>query len=280
MMKIGLCQTSPKLGDVEFNLSEMIRIMEEYQGKADLLVFPELSLTGYDLKEKLYDVALTLDSAPIRKVSEASKKTKVSVVFGFVEQGMGEQIYNSAILIKNGEISSVQQKIYPTNYGIFEEGKYFSRGKKVKVDTFGPFNTSMLICNDLWHPSLPHIAAHQHASLLIGIINSPKGGIDKNYSSDIGWVRVGQFYASIYGCYVVLVNRVGKENDLEFYGSSKLFDPYGEIIAQCPIDEASIVITEINEKRVKEVRKLLPTMRDEDVFLTSQHYQWLIENTN
>jgi predicted amidohydrolase len=277
-MKIGLCQTNPRLGDVEFNLSEMIRIMEEYQGKVDLLVFPELSLTGYDLKEKLYDVAITLDSVPIKKVSEVSKKTKISVVFGFVEQGMGEQIYNSAIFIKNGEISSVQQKIYPTNYGIFEEGKYFSKGKKVIVDSFGPFNTSMLICNDLWHPSLPHIAAHQHVSLLIGIINSPKGGIDNNYSSDTGWVRVGQFYSSIYGCYVVLVNRVGKENDLVFYGSSKLFDPYGEIIAQCPNDEASIVITEINEKSVKEVRKLLPTMRDEDIFLTSQHYQWLIEN--
>ncbi|PAE40124.1 hypothetical protein CHI06_15495 [Bacillus sp. 7884-1] len=276
-MKLGIAQVAPVFGNVEANVSEMIDFMQLNKEKADLLVFPELSLTGYDLKEGLYDVALTLDSREIRLICESSKEIGMNVVFGFVEQGKGDQIYNSAMMIKEGKICSVQRKIYPTNYGVFEEGKYFSRGKKVQVEPIGSFTSSMLICNDLWHPSLPHIAAHQHTSLLIGLINSPDGGLGSQYSSSKGWETVGKFYAGIYGCYVALVNRVGIENDITFYGNSKVIDPYGRIIAQCPYGEPSVQICEIDTSLVKEIRTLLPVIRDEDVHVTMRHYQEIAE---
>lgn len=272
-MKLGMVQVAPVFGNVEANLNEMINIMRKHKGKVDLLIFPELSLTGYDLKERLYDLALTTDSKEILQVCQASEELGMSVVFGFVEQGLGDQIYNSAMMIKDGQVCSVQRKLYPTTYGVFEEGKYFSKGKKVQVQSMGAFTTSMLICNDLWQPSLPHIAAHHHTSLLIGLINSPEGGLGSQYSSSAGWETVGKFYASLYGCYVALVNRVGNENDISFYGHSKLIDPYGRIIAQCPYGEPSVQIAEIDPSFVREIRTLLPVIRDEDVHVTMRHYQ-------
>jgi predicted amidohydrolase len=275
-MKLGIAQVAPVFGNVDANITEMLNIMRNNKGKADLLVFPELSLTGYDLKEQLYDLALTTDSKEIIQVCQTSEELGMSVVFGFVEQGKGDQIYNSAMMIKDGKVFSVQRKMYPTNYGVFEEGKYFSKGKKVYVQQVGSFTSSMLICNDLWQPSLPHIAAHHHTSLLIGMINSPEGGLGSQYSSSVGWETVGKFYASIYGCYVVLVNRVGSENDISFYGRSKVIDPYGRIIVQCPYGEPSIQIAEIDTSLVKEIRTLLPVIRDEDVNVTMKHYHEIV----
>ena len=279
-MKIAMAQTNPKLGDVKANLTTMLDVMHEHKGKADLLVFPELSLTGYTLKDQVYDVAIKTDSSEIQEVCQASKDAGIDVMFGFVENGKGSRVYNSAAFIKNGEVSSIQRKIYPTNYGIFEEGKYFARGKKVKVDYTHSFTTSMLICNDLWHPSLPHITAHKHTSLLVGLINSPEGGLGSTYSSSIGWERVGQFYAGIYGCYVVIVNRVGDEGDTTFYGNSKVIDPYGHLIDQCPFNDEVVQICELDYRKVKEIRQILPIMRDEDIDLTIRHYQEIAASEN
>nr|WP_263323494.1 nitrilase-related carbon-nitrogen hydrolase [Neobacillus sp. Marseille-Q6967] len=272
-MRLAIAQVAPVFGNIDANLSEMINIMERNKDKADLLVFPELSLTGYDLKERLYDVAITTESKEIKEVCKASEELGMNVVFGFVEQGKGDQIYKSAVMIKDGKVTSVQRKIYPTNYGIFEEGKYFSKGKRVHVQHLESFTSCMLICNDLWQPSLPHIAAHYHTSLLIGLINSPDGGLGSKYSSSEGWETVGKFYAGMYGCYVALVNRVGKENEISFYGNSKVIDPYGQIIAQCPYGELSVQICEIDTRLVREIKTLLPVIRDEDVHVTMNHYQ-------
>lgn len=279
-MRVGMAQTSPKLGDVRTNLTEMLNLMNEYKGKTDLLIFPELSLTGYSLKDQLYDVALTLDSSEIQEICQVSKDLNINVMFGFVEEGKGNRIFNSAAFIKDGKVSSVQRKVYPTTYGIFEEGKYFAKGKSVKSDQLQEFNTSMLICNDLWHPSLPHIAAHNNTSLLVGMINSPEGGLGSKYSSSIGWERVGQFYAGVYGCYVAIVNRVGTEGDIRFFGNSKVIDPFGQVIEQCPHNEEAIKICEIDRRIVKEVRRILPIMRDEDINLTLRLYKEIAKSEN
>lgn len=279
-MRLAMAQTNPVLGDVKANLTKMLELMDEYSGQADLLVFPELSLTGYMLKNQLYDVAITVDSPEMEAVCQASKELNINVMFGFVEDWTGNRIYNSAAFIKDGEVNSIQRKIYPTTYGIFEEGKYFARGKKVRTSTMNPFTTSMLICNDLWHPSLPHIAAHKHTSLLVGLINSPEGGLGSTYSSSIGWERVGQFYAGIYGCYVVIVNRVGQEGDISFYGNSKVIDPYGHVIEQCPFNDEATQVVELDIQKVKELRKILPIMRDEDIELTLRHYKEIATDEN
>jgi predicted amidohydrolase len=270
-MKIAVAQTNPILGDIQANLEKMLKIMKDYQDQADLIVFPELSLTGYILREQAYDVAIAKECKVMKEICDASKEYGVHVMFGFVEEGKGKRIFNSAAFVKNGQVSTIQRKIYPTNYGIFEEGKYFARGKRLYVDQLDSFDTTMLICNDMWHPSLPHIAAHYDTSLLVALINSPDGGLGPKYSSTSGWERVGKFYASVYGCYVILVNRVGQEESVRFYGNSKVIDPYGQVILECPFNDEVIQTCDIDIKSVEDVRRLLPIMRDEDVDFTIRH---------
>jgi predicted amidohydrolase len=260
-----MAQTNPTLLDVQANVKKTIDIMEKYQDDSDLLIFPELSLSGYLVRDRADEVALSLGSPEFNRICEASRDLNVAVMLGFVEQGKGDVVYNSAAYIQDGQIKTVQRKIYPPTYGIFDEGKYFAKGKDVKTDEFGPFDVSMLICADLWHPSLVQIASHKHISLLVGMINSPEGGLGSTYSSSIGWERVGQFYSSIYGCYVVIVNRVGMEEGLNFFGNSMIFDPFGHVMDKCQFNEEEVRINEIDMKQVKALRKILPTMRDEDI---------------
>lgn len=267
-VRIGMAQTNPALLDVPANVNKTISLMQQHQTDTDLLIFPELSLTGYLVRDRADEVALSLDSLELAEICEASQALNMAVTVGFVEQGKGDVVYNSAAFIQDGQVKMVQRKIYPPTYGIFDEGKYFARGKEVKVSQCGSFDVSMLICADLWHPSLVNIASHQHLSLLVGMINSPEGGLGSRYSSSIGWERVGQFYASIYGCYVVLVNRVGQEEGVSFYGNSMLIDPYGQIVERCLFNEEDLRIYSIELKEVKAIRKALPTMRDEDIHLT------------
>jgi predicted amidohydrolase len=267
-MRIGMAQTNPTLLDVEANVKNTIDLMQRYNHDSDLLIFPELSLSGYLVRDRADEVALSLDSPELNSICEASKDLNVAVMLGFVEQGKGDVVYNSAAFIQDGSIKTVQRKIYPPTYGIFDEGKYFAKGKDVKVEEFGPFDVTMLICADLWHPSLFQIASHKHTSLLIGMINSPEGGLGSTYSSSIGWERVGQFYSSIYGCYVVIVNRVGMEEGLNFFGNSMILDPFGNVVERCLFNEEEVRISEIDIKQVKSLRKILPTMRDEDIHFT------------
>jgi predicted amidohydrolase len=276
-MRIGIAQTNPIFGDVKSNVRNTLNLMQQKKDEADLIVFPELSLTGYLLKDKLFDVALSLDSPEIKEICEASKELQMSVMFGMVEEGKGDIIYNSAVFVKNGQVSTVQRKVYPPTYGIFDEGKYFAKGKEVNVDQIGPFDVSMLICADLWHPSLVHIAAHKHISLLVGLVNSPEGGLGSSYSSSIGWERLGQFYSGIYGCYVVLVNRVGKEENISFYGNSMIIDPYGNIMESCPYVQEDFRVCEINISEVKKIKRILPTMRDEDAHFTIRQLSKIVD---
>jgi predicted amidohydrolase len=276
-MRIGMAQTHPVFGDVQANVAKTLQLMQQKKEEVDLIVFPELSLSGYLLKDKLYDVALSLESPEIKEICETSRETQVSVVIGFVEEGKGDIIYNSAALVKDGQLSMVQRKIYPPTYGIFDEGKFFAKGKCVNTDRIGSFDVSTLICADLWHPSVVHIAAHKSISLLIGIVNSPEGGLGSNYSSSIGWERVGQFYSGIYGCYVVLVNRVGKEDTVSFYGNSMVIDPHGNIIERCPYIQEDFRICEIDIKHVKAIKRILPTMRDEDAHFTIRQLSKIVD---
>ncbi|MDQ0337406.1 putative amidohydrolase [Caldalkalibacillus uzonensis] len=267
-MRLAMAQTQPVLGDVQHNLKHLLQTMEIHQGKADLLIFPELSLTGYMLQEKAYEVALALDATEMRLIKEASRDLNMGVVFGFVEKSDDDILYNSAALVHEGRLMTVHRKVYPVTYGLFEEGKVYGRGRKVTVVPFGNFKATLLICNDLWHPSLVQLCAYRHASLLIGLVNSPQGGLGQRYSSAEGWERVGRFYATIYGCYVVLVNRVGVEKGVSFYGRSLLIDPFGQIVESCPFDQEDYKMVTIDRREVFEARRLLPTMRDEDLLFT------------
>ena len=125
--RVGIAQITPKLGDVELNLA----IYRQYVEKASrencqLVLFPELTVTGYFLKDLVPDVALKLDSPEINGLKMLSRK--VSLIAGLVEETPDFKFYNSAVYFEAGEIKHVHRKVYLPTYGMFDEQRYFSRG--------------------------------------------------------------------------------------------------------------------------------------------------------
>jgi hypothetical protein len=131
-MKVGVYQTDPVLLDVKTNLASTIEKIEAAKAQGvDLVVFPELSLTGYFVRERYHEAALRMDSPEIRQLAGATKGT--AAVVGFIEESQAMNFYNSALVAVDGEILFAYRKLNLPNYGVFEERKIFSGGKHVRV---------------------------------------------------------------------------------------------------------------------------------------------------
>ncbi|MGH2574477.1 MAG: nitrilase-related carbon-nitrogen hydrolase, partial [Ignavibacteria bacterium] len=148
--KIALAQINPVLGDIDRNIKKHIAYCNNaIKKKADLIVFPELSLTGYSLKDLNFELALNPYTSeilePLRK-----KSKKISIICGGAEEDERNAVYNSAFYISDGKVKFTHRKIYPPDYGMFEEMRYFSRGRDVSVHytVFGKIG--VLVCEDLW----------------------------------------------------------------------------------------------------------------------------------
>ncbi|MDQ3792408.1 MAG: amidohydrolase, partial [Actinomycetota bacterium] len=119
-MRVTLAQIDCLLGDVEANLRRAMEVVAEAKDEgADLVVFPELSLAGYALKEFSTDVAINARSEPI--LSLAEEAGEMGVVVGFCEEGRGFHVYNSAAYLEGGSLLHLHRKLYLPNYRIYEE---------------------------------------------------------------------------------------------------------------------------------------------------------------
>jgi len=265
-MKIALAQINTKLGLLEANLEKHLAFIQQAQEEeADLIVFPELSLTGYLLQ----DLAPTLATQPttndpiFKPLLKASKK--IDIVLGFVDKDDQHLCYIAAAYLSEGEVIHVHRKVYLPTYGMFDEGRFFANGHEARA-----FNTrlgrfGLLICEDYWHASLPYLLWMDGAELLILISASPGHGLSDapQFGSD-QWVQhTTQAYANLFACYVAATNRVGFEDGLCFYGNAHLHNPLGELIAKgLPLEEA-LPIAEIDFDQLHRARSRLPLRRDE-----------------
>lgn len=225
-MKVFLAQTKPILGDTKKNLERIIQIVEEeILKKTDIVVFPELSLTGYLLEEMVYDVAI--NEVP-KELLELSKK--ISIIFGAVELGEDLYHYNTAFYLEGGELKHKHRKVYLPTYGLFDEGRYFKEGESVRAfDTkFG--KVGMLICEDIFHQSNSYILAQDGAQVIFTITNSPTRMTSKGLEIENLWESICKATAVSNACFVVMVNRVGVEDGVNFWGGSFAVSPSGDII--------------------------------------------------
>jgi predicted amidohydrolase len=276
--RVALAQIDCKLGDVEHNTSKALEIIDEHRDDVDLIVFPELALTGYGVGQKFHEYALRRDDPTFRRLIDAA--AGVTVAFGFIEETPTFQFYNSLAFVHDRQLVHVHRKIYLPNYGIFEERKYFSPGKRYttfELDDglrIGPF-----VCGDAWNPGLVHLAAAELAHVLVFSVCSPRGGLGSRLSSDDSWRRLNRFYATIYGCYVIFVNRVGQEANLSLWGESELVDPFGDQVVQAGTDE-EVVVAELDIQQVREARTTLHTIRDENFDFLQRRLQDVMEFHN
>jgi len=270
-MSLALAQIDTKLGVLSENLEKHLEYVDKAKG-SDLLIFPELSLSGYALQDLVATVVVrpTKEDPVFKTLLDASKK--IDLIFGFVEEDRRHRFFNSAAYLSKGEIIHVHRKVYLPTYGMFDEGRFFAWGDSIRAfDTrFG--RVGMLICEDFWHASPPYLLWLDGADLLYFISVSPSRGLNnKDRLDSARWVEhVGQAYASLFTNFVVNTNRVGYEDGLNFWGGATIYDPNGELLAKGPYFEEALTISELDLDELHRARARMPLLRDERTALVQR----------
>jgi NAD+ synthase (glutamine-hydrolysing) len=270
-LKVGLSQINPKLGDIQANLEMHLETIAQAADQGvELLIFPELSLTGYRLHDLAYNIALRPSQRdPVfGKLLDASRD--VDLVVGFVEMDERQKFHIAAAYLSHGEMVHLHRKVYLPTYGMFDEGRYFAWGDAIRAfDTrFG--RISILICEDFWHISPPYLLWLDGADILILTSASPGRGIATEQKiGSAKWVEhINQAYASIFTNFVLHTNRTGFEDGVSFWGGATVFDPEGKQLVQGPYYEDALVTCKLDLNQLRRTRIRLPVLRDERVELT------------
>ena len=263
---VGLAQIYPKLGDLRHNLAAHLEtIGQARRQNVDLLVFPELSLTGYQVQDLVPEVALRSDASDPVYAELLAASADIDIVFGFVHEDKRKRFYIANAYLSGGETLHVHHKLYLPTYAMFDESRYFARGSSVRAfDTrFG--RLGMLICEDFWHVSQPYLLWLDGADILLLNSSSPSRGL--NESGRLGgtrWVElVNQAYGSMFTAYVLHCNRVGYEDGKNFWGGSSVVDPDGEFMTHGLYFDEALITQELDLNQLHRTRARLPLLRDE-----------------
>ncbi|MDQ3029165.1 MAG: amidohydrolase, partial [Actinomycetota bacterium] len=258
-MRVALVQMQPELGDLEGNLASAGRLITRArEGDAELVVFPELCLTGYAVGRVDDDLALPADHPSLLALAAASGDA--GLLLGFQEDS-GRSSHNSAAYYEGGLVRHVHRKLYLPTYGIFDERKHFSPGSAMRAFTTRWGRMATLICNDAWQPQLPFIAVHDGAQVLLIPTSSAQSLFPQHYDSESYWRDLTRFYGRMYQSYVVFVNRVGSEEDLHFWGGSHVVDPWGEVIGEAE-DGETVLLVDIDFGQVRRRRREVQLVRE------------------
>lgn len=265
-LTLALAQINTCLGDVEANLEKHLSLAKEAQSDgADLLIFPELSLTGYVLQDLASTVAHqpTLEDPIFRQLLKVSQD--LDLVVGFVDEDRRHRFFIASAYLSRGEVVHVHHKVYLPTYGLFDEGRFFAWGDAIRAfDTrFG--RAGLLICEDFWHASPPYLLWLDGADLMLFNSASPGRGLTSEPQLESArWVEhINRAYASLFTTFVAHANRVGYEDGLNFWGGSTLFDPNGDLLTKGPYHEEAVILAEIDLKQLHRTRARLPLLRDE-----------------
>jgi NAD+ synthase (glutamine-hydrolysing) len=279
-LTIGVAQINPKLGNLEANLELHLQsIKQAVEEGVTLVVFPELSLTGYRLHDLTYSVAIQVraDNPFLAPLLEASHD--IDIVVGFVEADKRQKFYIAAAYLAQGEMIHLHRKVYLPTYGMFDEARYFARGDAIRAfdSRFG--RIGILICEDFWHISPPYLLWLDGADILILMSASPGHGLaNEQKIGSARWVEhVNQAYASLFTNFVIHANRTGFEDGVNFWGGSTVFDPGGAMVVQGPYYEEALVTASLDLNQIRRVRTRLPLLRDERIGLTLRELRRITE---
>ena len=265
----ALAQIAPRLGEVHANLERHLAVIAEARaGGAHLVVFPELSLTGYFLKDLVPDCALRLDSDELATLAEACRD--IDAVVGCVVETETARFHNAALYLSGGRVRHAHAKVYLPTYGIFDEQRYLAAG-----DGFRAFDAMQqgrrvwragtLICEDMWHPSAPALLARQDVDVFLCPSASPGRGVLRGAA--LGTAQsydvMTRTYAQLFTAYVVYCNRVGYEDGIAFWGGSRIVGPDGAVLGEPAGSDEVIVYQRLEKSAIRRARIAYPLLRDE-----------------
>ncbi|MBV8153088.1 MAG: beta-ureidopropionase [Candidatus Eremiobacteraeota bacterium] len=275
-LSAAIVQTKPAKGRYAENLQTAREAFAQLAERPpDLVVFPEAAFTGYFLEGGVYDLAL-----PAKRFADDLARTwrdacgtqSVDIVSGFYENDEGTY-YNSAIYLRvepdTERVVHVHRKMFLPTYGVFDEERFLSRGRKLGVFETGYGKVAMLICEDAWHAIVPTIAAVKGARVLIVPSASPGRGIDGEgeLSSITQWRDMLRLAAAEHGVFVLYAGLTGFEGGKGMTGSSCAIDPRGVVLVQAPPAEPTIVRADLDLREIDIARASLPLIGDLDAAL-------------
>ncbi len=273
MKRIKIIQFKPHLGDILKNAEKHFEYIEMAVSEGvDIIVFPELSLTGYYLKDLVSDVAIDLNSEIFEDFLEKSKD--ISIVFGFVYEDELNMLYNASVYLEDGELKHLHKKVYLPNYTMFEEARYFASGNDFEVFQTKHFKTGILICEDALHISSLYIMSQQGVETLFIVSNSPARGVfdSKLYSQDF-WESTVKYIANNLTMNVIFVNRVGVEDGITFWGGSTVYSALGDKTAQLSLINEDSHTVIIDKDIIRRARLNSPFYRDEKDFIVKNFFE-------
>ena len=262
-MKIRAVQFSPVLGNVEKNLEfHADQIESAINAGVDLIVFPELSLTGYDLKDLVFEVALAPDNPIIEKFKKWS--TRIKIVIGAPVEEIPGIITNSALYFADGEWLHHHQKVQLPNFGMFQEAMIFKPGAEFRSFPLGEFTAGLLICREILFPMHAYLYYLQGVDLLIGISNSPYRNLGADgFISHRLWEIPGYNFSVFFHQHYLFVNRSGIEDGLGFGGGSYFARSGKDIDTLAKYYEADSFDVVISRDEVRRARLSGNYLRDE-----------------
>jgi NAD+ synthase (glutamine-hydrolysing) len=268
-LSVALAQIDPALGDRSRNLArhrEWVR--QAAAAGAQLLVFPELSLTGYFLKDLVPESAIQLDSKEMRDLAALS--TQLDVVLGAVIESPDHRYFNASLYFSGGELLHVHRKVYLPTYGMFDEQRYFAPGDRFRsfATPFG--RAGILVCEDIWHLSSAYILSLEGVDMIICPSASPGRGIttDERLGTAESYGILCRTYAQFLTTFFLYCNRVGFEDGANFWGGSMVIGPNGDIITQHQDADEALIVANLDLADVRRERLANPLLRDERIELT------------
>jgi predicted amidohydrolase len=281
-MKVALGQIAVQIGDLQQNLDKHLALIREaVANHADLIVFPELSLTGDMIGPTAPDNGLLPDGDALKRIAEASKD--IDIVIGAVERSVSNLYnrYNAAFYFSEGLMLQRHRKLFLVNYSVFEEAKHYVPGNNLQSFVTHFAHTSLLVCNDVWHAAAPYIAALDGAELMLVPSNSARGTLEDKLDIPRTWENMNRTYSATMGFYTVFVNCVGTREsvygDYQYWGGSEIIAPTGEVVVKAPYDEEALVYGEIDIETVARQRFEVPLLRDARIWLLEQEFDRLAE---
>lgn len=266
-LRLRVEQFAPTLGDVDANLTRIASAQADGAADSvDLIVTPELSVTGYDVRDRVHSLAIPESPEPYAALAGGP-----DVVVGAIERDAAFVPFNAALHLRGGRVLHRHRKVYLPTYGMFDEGRYFGRGDRVRAyDAGGGWRIGILVCEDLWHPALGYLLAADGAHLIVvqsaaaGRGSWAGGETGGRFASWPAWEHLARAAAVSLGVYVVVANRVGTEGPCVYAGGSMIVGPGGDLLAKADDLGEDRLTVDLSLNAVARARQPYAHARDDD----------------
>lgn len=257
-IKLALAQISCRQANKTANIKKIEKIVTKAKNHAaELVIFPELSLTGYVVRDQIYELAETIPGPSTNILENIARKTKTHIVFGMpeVSEKTHATLYNTAVLIGPKGLIGKYRKMYLPTHSVFEEKRYFRPGYQTAVFDTELGKIGLIICYDIFFPEVSRLTRLEGAQLIVCISASP--AVRRMFFEVLTVARAMENAA-----FLAYVNLVGIEDGLQFWGGSRLIGPQGKILVKAKYDEEDLVIGEVDYADIRPVEAFVPTLKD------------------